>query len=601
MMFSLTVEDSNGTFCDTGVSTVPVKLIYSTPQTPTVTSPGTNFLICGATPAVVASSVTGTDYTYTWYKDGVIDVSKTTSSFTTTQPGKYAVVVTTAEGCMTGRSNEVEVKHSGNPTIFAISGASEANKNDIESYTIAQEAGVTYQWLEGTNGAKLVAPSSSASASYRFEQENVTAQIKVQATNACGTVIKTKDVKVTANCTPPGIAGGTAANSIIDLIEGQTLTLSVNTTGTAPTFQWYKDGSPVSGATSATYMKTNVAVSDAGKYKVVVTGSGNCSAKTATVDNITVTVSKNPASYPVGSGKLEGRICFDVVEINNGGDCGTLTGRESQKADFTETEINTQSYTFTTSGTVSNIRFYAIDQTGLVIESITPENANWATGTNLSGKFKVTVKYKTDLNTAAAGKDRANALITTIYVVYNDQATGINGTDKRLELKVSVQDCSCCPGYLAKGKEYVQKTSGYLDSWGSPSDFEKVKTYFTATGKDLCFYKTDHPSMASSVTEARTICKTGSFTTDSGIKDMGWRLPNIAELGSINGVATNLSTQSTSISGTTNMKKDPIASKGAYYWSDTQRNSASTWGWSYGQGKTQEISVDNHVRCVRTQ
>ncbi len=600
MLFSVTVQENSDTFCDNSVSSAPVELIYSAPQTPTVTSPGTNFLICGTTPAVVASSVTGTGYTYTWYKDGIIDISKITSSFTTTQPGRYAVVVTTAEGCVTERSKEVEVKQSGNPATASISGASTVNTNDVETYTIVQEAGVTYQWLTGTNGAMLVAPSSGTSASYRFEQDDVTSQVKVKISNACGTIIITKNVEVTADCTPPSITGGTAANSVIGLIEGQTLTLSVNTMGTAPTFQWYKDDSPIQDATSAVYTKSNVSISDAGIYKVVVTGSGSCSSQTAAVDNITVNISKNPASNPIGLGQFEGRTCFDVVETNNGGDCGSLTGRMSQKANFTQQATYKQTYTFTSSGgNISKVRFYAVDQTGLVIDSIVPGNPTWATGTNMSGTYTATVYYKKDLNTTAVGKDRTNALIAMLYVVYNDQGSG-NGTDKRLELKISVQDCTCCPGYLAVGKEYIQKTPGYLN-WTIPASFNTIVTSFTATGKDVCFFKTDNSGMADNVSEARTICNTGSFTTDSSIKAMGWRLPNIAELGSINSVAPSLSTQPTSVSGTTNMKNTPEAGQRAYYWSTTERNSYLTWGWSYGQGATQSISVQNNVRCVKTQ
>ena len=598
MLFSVTVEENSGTFCNNSVSSSPVELIYSAPSTPTVTSPGTNFLICGATPAVVASGVTGTGYTYTWYKDGVIDVTKTTSSFTTNESGKYAVVITTADGCVTDRSNEVEVKQSGNPAIVTISGASQVNKNDIESYTIAQEAGVTYQWLDGTNGAVLVAPSSSASANYRFEQAGVIAQIKVQATNACGTITKVKDITVTADCTPPGITGGTAANTVINLFEGQMLTLSVNTVGTAPTFQWYKDGNLISGATSATYMKSSVVIADAGTYKVVVTGSGSCSSQTATVDNITVNVVKDPSTNPAGFGTFTGKTCFDVVETNNSGDCGTLTGRSSQKADFSKQAISKQTYTFTTSGTVSKIRFYAVDKTGLVIDYIVPGNSTWETGTNLSGSYTVTVYYKTNLNTNAAGKDRANALTTMLYVVYNDKAAG-NGSDKKLELKVSVQDCSCCPGYLATGKEYVQKTAGDL-SVSSGANFTTVATYFTATGKDICFFKTDDLSGATSVSTARTTCSSASFTSDSGIKAMGWRLPNLAELGSINSVAGSLSTQATSVSGTANMKNSAASGQNSYYWSTSEKGGIA-WGWNYNLGSTQAISVQNNVRCVRTQ
>jgi len=600
ILFSVTVEELSGTLCNSSVSSSPVELIYSAPPKPIVTSPGTHFLICGTTAAFIESSIHETGYTYIWYRDGVVVPSITTYSFSTTIPGRYAVVVTTAEGCISERSDEAEVRQSGNPAAVSISGASTVNKFDVETYTISPETGVTYQWANGTNGAVLVAPSSGTSANYEFTQDGVTAQVMVTASNACGTITITKDVTVTADCTPPSITGGTPANSTIKLIEGQTLILSVNTAGTAPTFQWYKNNSPILGATSSTYIKTNVLTTDAGTYKVIVTGSGNCSSQTATVDNIAVIVDKNPANYPIGLGKFEGRTCFDVVETNNGGDCGTLAGRLSQKANFTLQAIYKQTYTFTTNGTVSKIRFYAIDQTELVIDSIVPGSSTWATGTNLNGKYTVTVYYKTNLNTTAAGKDRAHALTAMLYVVYNDQALG-GGTDKRLELKVSVQDCSCCPGYLATAKEYVQKTSGYLDVWGSPSNFSTVVTYFTATGKDVCFFKKNYQSQASSVTEARAICSSGSFTTDASIKAMGWRLPNIAELGSINGVATNLSSQPTSISGTDNMTSTPTAGQGAYYWSDTQRNSSATWGWSYGQGATQLISVSNHVRCVRTQ
>jgi hypothetical protein len=208
------------------------------------------------------------------------------------------------------------------------------------------------------------------------------------------------------------------------------------------------------------------------------------------------------------------------------------------------------------------------------------------------------VYYKTNLNSKAAGKYRANALTSMLYVVYNDKAAG-NGSDKRLELKVSVQDCSCCPGYLAAGKEYVQKTAGDL-SVSAGASFSTVSTYFTATGKDICFFKTDDLSGATTVSTARTTCSSGSFTSDAGIKAMGWRLPNLAELGSINSVAGSLSTQATSVSGTANMKNSAASGQNSYYWS-TSEKSGIAWGWNYNLGATQQISAQNNVRCVRTQ
>lgn len=55
----------------------------------------------------------------------------------------------------------------------------------------------------------------------------------------------------------------------------------------ALTYQWYKDGSPISGATSATYTKPSAVEGDAGSYYCRVTnafGSVNSNAATVTVD-----------------------------------------------------------------------------------------------------------------------------------------------------------------------------------------------------------------------------------------------------------------------------------------------------------------------------
>jgi Immunoglobulin I-set domain. len=52
---------------------------------------------------------------------------------------------------------------------------------------------------------------------------------------------------------------------------GQDMTFSVTAKGTAPLwYQWYKDGAPISGATSSIYSITNVQASDAATYTVTI-------------------------------------------------------------------------------------------------------------------------------------------------------------------------------------------------------------------------------------------------------------------------------------------------------------------------------------------
>ncbi len=73
---------------------------------------------------------------------------------------------------------------------------------------------------------------------------------------------------------------------------GQCVTLSVTAEGSAPfSYQWYRNGSAVVGATSSTYQIASVQSTDAGTYTVVVSNS----AGSATSDNARLTVACPPA------------------------------------------------------------------------------------------------------------------------------------------------------------------------------------------------------------------------------------------------------------------------------------------------------------------
>lgn len=80
---------------------------------------------------------------------------------------------------------------------------------------------------------------------------------------------------------------------------GERLALSVEATGTAPKYQWYKKtaeataGTAIDGATSATFTINAVALTDTAQYYCVVTGKNKT---TATSKAATVSVSKNATS-----------------------------------------------------------------------------------------------------------------------------------------------------------------------------------------------------------------------------------------------------------------------------------------------------------------
>jgi hypothetical protein len=84
-----------------------------------------------------------------------------------------------------------------------------------------------------------------------------------------------------------------------------TVTLSVSAAGTSPTYQWYLNGTAISGATTASYTITNAVASNAGSYTVVITNSaGTVTSNAAVVSVIPLApvFTSQPLSQTVNAG-----------------------------------------------------------------------------------------------------------------------------------------------------------------------------------------------------------------------------------------------------------------------------------------------------------
>lgn len=159
--------------------------------------------------------------------------------------------------------------------------------------------------------------------------------------------------------------------------------------------------------------------------------------------SVPVIPSLNLSGITAGTGSFSGKTCFDIALGNdNTNSCGPLTARTANKADFTQSSTHTQTYTFTPSGTVSNVRFYYINNVGSGVVAISGGNS----GNNLSSTVTATVNYDTTNNTLASGLTNSNAMTTTIYAVYNINAVNNNNPsdDRALALTVKIKDCACC-------------------------------------------------------------------------------------------------------------------------------------------------------------
>ncbi len=153
---------------------------------------------------------------------------------------------------------------------------------------------LNYQWLK--NGASI---GGATAASYTISSTttNDAASYSVVISNAVGST-NSATATLTVNV-PPVITTQPVSQNIN---QGSPVTFSVTASGTAPlNYQWLKNGTNISGATSSSYTISSVATTDAANYTVAianVAGSTNSSAATLTV-NVPPTITTQPASQTV--------------------------------------------------------------------------------------------------------------------------------------------------------------------------------------------------------------------------------------------------------------------------------------------------------------
>ena len=133
----------------------------------------------------------------------------------------------------------------------------------------------TFQWrkngnpIAGATAAILVLSAATLSDAAKYT---------VVATNSAGSAVS-PEAELIVQAAPPPPAPNTAIAPAITTqpanvvgVAGGTAIFSVSVTGTpAPTFQWYQNGTPITGGTNATLTLPSLTANDVATYKVVVT------------------------------------------------------------------------------------------------------------------------------------------------------------------------------------------------------------------------------------------------------------------------------------------------------------------------------------------
>ena len=223
-------------------------------------------------------------YQYNWYR-GTTPLSEKGPELTVSTAGMYFVEIDYGSACSGSAntlSNTIEIK-SGNKVGIAINTPSKTSLCSSESVTLTANItnqGLTYTWYK--DDVAITTPTVDA-ASFTVDgsvdgfEGNYAVEIYGD-----GTCLEKSAIVAITNAGQYTVSRVNEASLV--LLPGQEQQLSVSTTASNPSYQWYKDGTLINGETNSTY----TAVVAGNYYAAVSQTGGACSATVITSDVTTI-------------------------------------------------------------------------------------------------------------------------------------------------------------------------------------------------------------------------------------------------------------------------------------------------------------------------
>src|ERR1700676_741363 len=205
------------------------------------------------------------------------------------------------------------------------------------SVTATGTASLSYQWQK--NGAAISGATSSNYTTPATASTDNGALFAVVVSNSVGKVTS-NSATLTVN-SPPAITSQPVSKTVI---AGQTATFAVTATGGTPlSYQWQKNGTAISGATSAGYTTPAETTADNGaQFTAVVSNTGGnatSNAATLTVNASTLVLNASPVSLSFGSIDTGATSTLGVTLTNSGNSSVTISGVSTSGAGFSGSNV----------------------------------------------------------------------------------------------------------------------------------------------------------------------------------------------------------------------------------------------------------------------
>src|SRR5437762_338767 len=267
------------------------------PVMPSIATQPTNQTVTiGQTATFMVVAAGTAPLSYQWQENGTAISGATSASYTTAATSssdngaKFQVVVSNSAGSVTSNAVTLMVNAAAAaPSITTQPVNQTETVGQTATFTVVATgiAPLSYQWQKNTT-----AISGATSASYTTPattSADNSAKFVVVVSNTAGSVTSNAaTLTVNSAATAPSITTQPASQTVS---VGQTATFTVVATGTAPlSYAWRKNGTPISGATAASYTTP------------ATTSSDNSAQFTVTVSNVAGNVTSNPATLTVTTG-----------------------------------------------------------------------------------------------------------------------------------------------------------------------------------------------------------------------------------------------------------------------------------------------------------
>ena len=286
--------------CGTVTSTNAVVIVNTLPA---ITTQPIGTTICEGQAINLSVTATGTGLTYQWSLGGVAipgatSATYTVASATLANAGNYTVLVNGICNAPVNSAVATVVVNQGTSFPVPPQGSTVCSGQPV-TLTAPTNGGtnVTYQWFQGSTPIPgATADTYIITSSTVADSGNYTL---VATVASCGTF--TSPVAVVVVNQAPAITSQPVDKEIC---VGQSTTFSVVATGTNLTYQWFKGGVAISGATSSTYTISNATEADSGDFYCIIT-----SASCPPLPSDTVTLLVKPLPFATISQGTPSAIC----------------------------------------------------------------------------------------------------------------------------------------------------------------------------------------------------------------------------------------------------------------------------------------------------